>query len=180
MYSYLNPSYVSTGTNFANMMLSISQARVNAKTVSAQAEVDYQNARVSAARTAYENQLQEKAAAEQYAADLASLNNAAGAAGVGTAAGSVEMTAESLYKKYKDNMEIIGVNKSFAELEERRNLNALSAKKKSAKTNRAFQTAGALLSFGANTAVDLAMIDARNDRRERTKTKVEVNDAKTP
>ena len=80
----------------------------------------------------------------------------------------------------KDNMEIIGVNKSLAELEERRNLNALSAKKKSAKTNRAFQTAGALLSFGANTAVDLAMIDARNDRRERTKTKVEVNDAKTP
>lgn len=177
MYSYLNPSYVAVGANFTNMMLSLSEARTNAKAVSAQAEVDYQNARVSAARTAYENQLQAKAAAEQYAADLATLNNTVGAAGIGTSGGTAEMTAESLYKKYQDNMEIIGVNKSFAELEERRSLIALNAKKKSAKTNKAFQTAGALLSFGANTAVDLAMIDARNDRRERTKT-AEVNNVK--
>ena len=102
MYSYLNPSYVAVGANFANMMLSLSEARINAKAVSAQAEVDYQNARVSAARTAYENQLQVKAAAEQYAADLATLNNTAGAAGIGTVGGTAEMTSENIYKKYKE------------------------------------------------------------------------------
>ena len=129
---------VRAGFGLVNMFTEISAAKTQARTATAQARTDWMSAQYAAA-------VAERDAAEEYARTLAEQNNMYGAAGIRAGTGSAAMNAAGAYEAYKRDRDVIGLNKSFAEMNAFTAAETASAQKKAA-------TAGAILNFAASTA----------------------------
>ncbi len=133
---------VQTGVGLMNMFTQISAAKTQARAATAQARTDWMSAQYAAA-------VAERDAAEEYARTLAEQNNMYGAAGIRAGTGSAAMNAAGAYEAYKRDRDVIGLNKSLAELNAFTAAETASAQKKAS-------TAGAVLNFTANAAGSMA------------------------
>ena len=129
---------VQVGVGLMSMFSQISAAKTQARAATDQALADWMSAQYDAA-------VAERDAAEEYARTLAEQNNMYGAAGIRAGSGSAAMNAAGAYEAYKRDRDVIGLNKSFAEM------NAFSAAKTASAQKKA-ATAGAILNFAASTA----------------------------